>query len=541
MGGVATIKNIPLLFPDNFFNGVHPDSPWISVQFRNKILPDLNTESQWTEITLNPSNFFDNITITDESGFQNIELNLVDQYYTKIETAITQAIAVMNANNQLAASNAPTQKTKEGFFQFQLSTSSYINMRVRFGYGTTTVNSSNDGSTAIDETSFGGAYNDRVNGGTVIRSPWLYAQILNVSFKLTEFGLAATISAITAMETWLTKAKMLRKFYIFRDSPLHILQWLKATIEDLSKREVTVIIEDPKSSINKDAVGQEIEINLGDETDTAVGAGHYKTMKSFIDEVCSQVPPKIYSSEINEVQNDGDKQATAARDMDRTSRYSYMLTPNPNKAGTYILNFFYPDPISHIQPQMRTYIWREFGTSIVKGFEVESRTDFAQLNFPMLIVDKTHTVINPSIYAPGGDSFWKIGHAEDVSSAFADKNFKISFVAEKINVGGLTKKLSALMAQQIIHFLNQGVFNGTLTLPGDPFFLFDNYVRPFEYMINIIILRPGFADETGTYTSTTYADKSYLSGYYLVGKITHTISISGFNTVLDITRYPLPS
>jgi hypothetical protein len=538
VSGISTIKNISLLFPDNFFNGVHPDSPWVSVQFRNKILPDLNTESQWTEITLNPSNYFDNITITDESGFQNIELNLVDEYYTRIETAISRAIAVMNANNQLSASNSPDQKTKKDFFQFQVPNSSFINMRIRFGYGTTTVNSSSDGSIAIDETSFGGDYNNRVNGGTVIRSPWLYCQILNTSFRLTEFGLAATISAITTVETWLTKAKMLRKFYIFRDTPIHILQWLQQTVNSLSKGEMTVTIQnEPETSTNKDAIGQDIEINLGDETDTANGTGHYKTMKSFIDELCSKIPPKIYDSKINEVQNDGDKQADAGRSMDRTSRYSYMLTSTG--AGKYNINFFYPDPTKNIQPQMRTYIWREFGTSIVKGFEVESRTDFAQLNFPMLIVDKTHTIVNPTIWSNGGDSSLRLVNPTDVSAAFS--NMDVSFVAETANVSGLTKELPALVAQQIIHFLNQGVFQGTITLPGDPFFLFDNNVRPYEYMVNIIILRPGFADETGTYTSTTYADKSYLSGYYLVGKITHSISMNGFNTVLDIVRYPLPS
>ena len=77
---------------------------------------------------------------------------------------------------------------------------------------------------------------------------------------------------------------------------------------------------------------------------------------------------------------------------------------------------------------------------------------------------------------------------------------KIAFVSDVANVSGKAKELSAMVAQQIVHFLNQGVFNGTLVLQGDPFFLFDSLVRPYEYMLRIVILRPGYMDEDGSYT-----------------------------------------
>jgi hypothetical protein len=545
MADASTIKNIPTIFPSQFFDIPHPDSPWISVQFRNQILPNLTDPAQWQEITLNPSNYFENISIEDESGFQRVELNLVDEYYTKIETFITQAIAVVNANNKLAEQNNPTQETSQQFFQFQLGNTSYVNLRIRFGYGTTTLNTTQDGSTAIDDSSFSSNYSNRVQGGTVIRSPWIYLQILNVQFKLTEFGLAATINAISTTETWLTKAKMVRRFFVFRDTPKNMLEWLKNTIANQSNNEIDVVVRDqPQQAQSKDTSGEFIEINLGDENDEASakqGNFSYRSVKSFLDELCSKIPPYIIKSDQSSTDNAGGDLEKSGEQMDRSFRYSFMLEPtNSNQKPYYHLTFFYPNPLSNVQPKMRTYVWREYGKSIVRNLEIESRVDFAQLNCPLLITDKSHPLVEHRVVVAGADKFGRPIKPTDVTAALSDKNFKVAFVQDQVAVSGSTQELTALVAQQIVHFLNLGVFNGTMSLSGDPFYLFDGKVRPFEYMVNVIILRPGFADETGTYFPTQANDRSNLSGYYLVKKITHKIDMSGFITTLEIMRYPLP-
>jgi hypothetical protein len=562
----STIKNIPTIFPSQFFDIPHPDSPWISVQFRTGVfnqatgtyqLPDnLTDPEQWQEITLNPSNYFDGVTIEDESGFQRIELTLVDQYYTNIETFITRAIAVVNANNQLAQQNSPTQQTAQQFFQFQLGNTSFVNLRIRFGYGTATVNTAENGSVAIDESSFSDNYANRVQGGTVIRSPWIYLQILNVQFKLTEFGLAATISAISTMETWLGKAKMVRRFYVFRDTPTNMLTWFAATIQAQSKGEIDVQYGQPSGTgtgalpgdlpietPNKDSTGNFIEINLGDEGDEAVAAKNpnYRTVKSFLDELCSKIPPKVVKADQTYANNNGNNLEQSGEETDRSIRYSYMLVPtNSAKPPYFHLTFFYPDPLKNTQPKMRTYVWREYGLSVVRNLEIESRLDFAQLNYPLLVSDKSQSTVGYQVVVAGADKYGRAVSPTEVTAALADKNFRVAFVADQVAVSGATQSLTSLVAQHIVHFLNLGVFNGTITLSGDPFFLFDGSVRPFEYMIKVIILRPGFSDDTGTYFPTQATDQSYLSGYYLIKKISHKIDTSGFITTLDIMRYPLP-
>jgi len=532
-------KNIPSVYPTDFFNIPHPDNPWISIQFRTSLADPITDGSQWEEITLNPSNFFDNVTIEDESGFQRIELNLVDQYFTRLETLITKSIVAVREAQNLSQPNV-TKQDKNNWFEFKIDNSTMINLRLRFGYGNITAS---DDTSFLDSTDFNG-FTDRINGKTCIRTPWIYLQILNVFFKLTEFGLTATISAISTTETWLSRAKMLRRFFIFRETPINMLEWVKKSIENISKDksgspQITVEWEKntPIAPVNTDNSGY-IEIVLGNEIDEDNRAT-YRTVKSFLDEMCAKIPAKILDDKMESTS--GDDIETSNEKLNIPLKYSYMLQQNKDSSH-YKLKFFYPDPTTKNQPKMRTYIWREYGQSIVKSLEIESRTDFAALNYRLLSLEKTGKNVTPVLTVMSSTSTKqdiKVSRPiEPTEAVDALKNFEIAYVDGITNLSGPQKNLSGQIAQQVVYWLNQGVFSGTMTIPGDPFYLFDNDVRPFEYMIRVVILRPGFIDENGDFTGSKELQQSYLSGYYVIKKITHRIDANGYNTILDIMRWP---
>ena len=540
---MTDIKSIPAIYPENFFSLPHPDTPWISIQFRTSIADPLTDGSQWEEITLNPSNFFDSVTIEDESGFQRVELNLVDQYFTRLETLITKSlISVREAQNFSKAKI--TKSTGEQWFEFKIDNSTMINFRLRFGYG----NVNSDDTTFIDSTDYDEGFNDRISGKTCIITPWIYLQILNVVFKLTEFGLSATISAISTTETWLSRAKMLRRFFVFRETPENILKWVKKTVENISKDasgtyQITVEVE-KNTPIKVKSTGPEdpgyIEIMLGNEIDedSRRAKTNYRTMKSFLDELCAKVPAKIIDDKNQPT--GGDNIEDTNEKLNMAFKYSYML--QRKDASHYILKFYYPDPTTKNQPKMRTYVWREYGQSIVKSLEIDSRTDFSALNYQLFTVDTSKNNVALTLHATNTTSA-----TEDVKTARAIspiettnalKDSEIAYVSDITNISGPQKDLAGLIIQQVVYWLNQGVFSGTMTIPGDPFYLFDNNVRPFEYMIRVIILRPGFIDEKGDFTGSKELQQSYLSGYYVIKKITHRIDSNGYNTILDIMRWP---
>jgi hypothetical protein len=75
---------------------------------------------------------------------------------------------------------------------------------------------------------------------------------------------------------------------------------------------------------------------------------------------------------------------------------------------------------------------------------------------------------------------------------------------------------------------------------GDPFYLFDNKVEPYKYMIRIIVTRPS---EKGTFYNENDSENnqgklSYISGFYVISNIKHSISESGFSTILEIIKWP---
>jgi hypothetical protein len=537
-GGSNKIKDIPTIYPETFFNIPHPDSPWVSIQFRTDALDDITDPDQWEEITINPSNFFEGITIEDESGFQKVEVNLVDKYFTKLETLITKAITVVNLKNKLAG-NDVSPETKNQFFQYSMQPSTGVNMRVRFGYGNPDVDN-----TFIDETTFEGSYANRTadeSTRTVIRSPWIYLQILNVVFKLTEFGLAATITTISTAENWLTKAKMLRRFYQYVAVPEEMMKALAVQVKNLSNGQITVTYEKPEDVKNEDG-SKTITILLGSEVDekNARTAPNFRTVQAFVDELCSKIPAKVYKSDLT--QSTEESASANAAEQDRISKYSYMLAPVGR--GKWELRFYYPDPLNKTQARMRTYVWREYGQSIVKSLEIDSQVDFAALNYSLVVINKSTQNNSPEMYlasaVPAADdkSGSKLVKPTDITGALS--KLDMSFVSDVRNASGKPQGMAGLVAQQIVHQLNQGVFSGTLTLPGDPFYLFDNKVRPYEYMVKVIVLRPGFLDEDGNYSTKGEGnEQSYLSGYYLLKKISHKIDGNGFTTTLSIGRYPM--
>jgi hypothetical protein len=83
--------------------------------------------------------------------------------------------------------------------------------------------------------------------------------------------------------------------------------------------------------------------------------------------------------------------------------------------------------------------------------------------------------------------------------------------------------------------INETIAEGNITLQGDPFYFFDDKVKPFQYIINLVIKRPNYIDKNGDYVE---GGKSYLSGLYRIKKITHAISAGSYTTNLEVIKTP---
>jgi len=514
------------IFPSDFFSIPHPTTPWISIQFRTKILnADLiSDERYWEEITVNPSNHFDSCTIEDNGGFQKITLSLFDKNFERIETIITKSlIAARDASKVNETKTIVDNDTR--FFEFMVDNHAMINLRIRFGYSVQA-----DDTMYLDETEFNDKFRDRINGTIpVIRTPWIYFQMMGCNFGLNESGLTVNINAFSVTDDFLSRAKLVRKHAIMRGTPKELIESLNVIISNLSKNDLTLIIDDVPTPNTNDDGTQFIDVHMGGTPDDVFGI---RSLKSVFSEICSKVPPKKYTADNNPIMENGDE---SKGKISKIIPYSYMseqrLEGGKIKAK---IHFYYPDPLQSEQKITRNYLWREHGMSIVKEMSINSKLDFASLNRQIIVKNAEDTW--EFVTAVGEDSRPIQVNPKDLTNALAQEDFSVTFVSDVVDVTSQsTLTPSNLIAHQVVSFLNQGVFEGTMTIPGDPFYLFDTKVKPYQYKIKIIIMRTSYIRQDG---SVVEEAPSYLSGHYVVKNITHTIGSSGFDTVLGITRWP---
>lgn len=537
------------IYPEDFFNIPHPTSPWVSIQFRTSftIGSNGNIETEhWEEITLNPSNLFDSLIIEDSGGIYHVTINLFDKNFAKLENLIMKTIAASRLTNEVSK-NLTHKVDDTQFFNFVISNTMNANLRIRFGYSIW------EDDKYIDAVNFTDSdYKDRIDSKCkypVIRSPWIYLQIMGLKTTFTETGFKASLNCYSTTGAFLDRAKIIQQHAKLVGTPKDVLEQLGKKIAEASNNAIIVKFEgeDPLPVKSEDG-SEEIELLLGTEpvfrevNGQMEAVPQFRTIRRLLDLACSKVQIKQFNKKgIVVSRTDGEGDDGTDIEVESYANYGYSVIQN-DKVSEII--FKYLNPID-IQKKTRVYSWLNSGTSIVQAFDVQSSIDFAQLNAPISLINddgQTRTFIG-------------IGNTIDKSSEESKTNFTMGvirniteglkdaegrFVLDVLNASGKeetgssTKDAKTYM-MKLMSNLNKGVFKGTLTIPGDPFYLFDGVMSPYIYTIKILVRRPDYYDENGINID---GGLSYLSGDYIVGKITHNIGINGFTTNLEVAKYP---
>lgn len=551
------------IFPESFFNIPHPSSPVVSIQFRTRIRPndEISNSSNWEEITFNPNNFFNNLSIEDKGGVYNLSLSLFDKNFAYLENIIVKSmVATRMANNLVSNPEYSTDETD--YFEFYVSKSNSANLRVRFGYSEYSMDEH------ISETSLKSeAWRNRANEDIpVTKSPWLYFQMTETDFNLTPKGLEVNIKGFSVMSNFLQKAKLVETYARVSGPPEYVIDRICERIVEAADRngdDVSYEIVDRPRGYPSEENGEElIEIMLGgeptvtgeDENGNPIIEEKFKSLESILNEICSNVRPVKYDDDGNKVpvseDSGSDAEGLKEENEETQQSYKYSYYINETEEDTRIM-FHYQDPKNSLnnQEKIRTYVWLQEGNSIIKNLEIDTETDFASLSVPIVNIDNSNGEITAQVLRGFGseeteedEMDFTVGHARDVTRAFENENFDSVFVRHVRNSSndGVTNDtispsfLASKVTDGIMTNLNEQVFKGTLTLFGDPFYLFDDSVQPFSYLIKIVVNRPNYLDENGDFVR---GGKSYLSGYYAIKKIKHEISMSGFETQLEIMKF----
>lgn len=278
----------------------------------------------------------------------------------------------------------------------------------------------------------------------------------------------------------------------------------------------------------KSNIGQPISISLGGEDSQDLSNVYSKSLSSLFNDFCNQCMPLAKSTDIvstASLDQEGN-QNTAVLTEDATN---YHLTWSvvgkyKTKNGSYqpIVGFYYKQPSR--PGYIRRYFWGTGNANqhIVKDLSIKASSEFA-----MFSSIKTINLANGSL---------KDYEEKDNTMNTVLNVSKIQETASKVEFPNFVTRNAK--QKNIMNNLLKAINKGTITLLGDPSLVFVDEIQPYTYPIYLDIKLQQEGAASWSEEGYSAYEQSYLSGYYLVTKITHNISSSGYTTTLEVIKYP---
>ena len=276
--------------------------------------------------------------------------------------------------------------------------------------------------------------------------------------------------------------------------------------------------------------GEESRNNYSEDGKAHTNSLYYKSISSLFTSYTSQCPPYIEikpgsndetktkdatKDKVYKAINDNGEQVTATIETQENNRRMQWSVVGNDKEGRPIVGFRYAKPFK--VGKLRVYNWGNGNSEqhCIKNLSIQNSSEFGMLNMALSVdtegnmtkIDSNGLVANVSDFYVG-----KAGSAF-VNAVTTSNNEKNSIINKMVN----------------------GVRKGTIEVLGDPSLRFQNDYAPYCYPIklNIKLQRDNtWADNNSGYIPCQ------LSGYYVITKITHNISSSGYTTTMEVMSYP---
>lgn len=267
----------------------------------------------------------------------------------------------------------------------------------------------------------------------------------------------------------------------------------------------------------------------------------YKNVYTLLNEFCAACPPlKVKRSTYETTNINGEKVSIenmpeASRRLSWFSCNHFDDKENPNN---YVSIFFYyrkPERVARI----KRYTWgpENCYQTVVTNVSIENANEFAVLSGIESFNPSTSQV---TIRTKEGAVYSK----------------QITDYKEVRSYNGITANQTAANNYELA--LSSCMYKGSIQILGDPSYLFTGMkMQPCTYPIYLRVLVPinTFEQVAGNtnedYNAVLNLNKKYgskrifgnqqmheMSGYYVITKITHNITASGFTTTLDVMSYP---
>lgn len=453
-------------------------------------------------------------------------------------------------NTGYLSSNA----SKNGDYTYAGNTKYYIkdkNLQRTHRWWETSVEESNDHNKTLS---------DRVKSPnqTTIRTELIETLITGYQTEFSSAGIYYTIKAIEMSQSELSKYKIYQRYTNIKGTPSEVLYTvmnmvnsifddknggIKLYIDESCRSGKDIVIEDyekeeeskDEDNVNKIQEPKQVQISLGSKDALSMYQDNlssglkeepffknnkkpklYKSVLSILNDLKAVMPPKVVDSglmkDVIVTDQDGNS-VKAIQKQNAYRRFTYgVQTDDKGKVEVY---FYYQQPTKF--ERIRKYEWGPANGkhSVITNVDIKTDNEYALLTSMSTITEKSAIIQTRDGGTIELKKTKREGHAD--------------YIAQPGDSTPL---------DQIAYAYSQALYKGSITIMGDPFYCFDKFVQPFTYPIYLDFRLPVSQSWSNSSNTNKIGYSHFMSGFYVVTKITHDINDSGFRTILEVMSYP---
>lgn len=399
---------------------------------------------------------------------------------------------------------------------------------------------------------------DRVNSPnqTTIRTEIIETLITGYQTEFSSAGIYYTIKAIEMSQSELSKYKIYQRYTNIKGTPSEVLYTvmnmvngifdgkdggIKLYIDESCRSGKDIVIEDyekeeeskDEDNVNKIQEPKQVQISLGSKDALSMYQDNlssglkeepffknnkkpklYKSVLSILNDLKAVMPPKVVDSGLMKDVIVTDQDGNSVKAIQKQNAYRRFTYGVQTKEGKVEVYFYYQQPTKF--ERIRKYEWGPANGkhSVITNVDIKTDNEYALLTSMSTITEKGASVKSRDGY---GTEVLKKRNA-----SYAD------YIAQP----GESTPLD-----QIAYAYSQALYKGSITIMGDPFYCFDKFVQPFTYPIYLDFRLP-VSQSWASAKNSNVGYSHFMSGFYVVTKITHDINDSGFRTILEVMSYP---
>lgn len=444
-------------------------------------------------------------------------------------------------------SNRITGYTQAGNTKYLTDNST--NQRTHRWWETSTESSKSDNKTL----------SDRVNSSnqTTIRTEIIETLITGYQTEFSSAGIYYTIKAIEISQSELSKYKIYQRYTNIKGTPSEVLYTvmnmvngifdgkdggIKLYIDESCRSGKDIVIEDyekeeeskDEDNVNKVQEPKQVQISLGSKDALSMYQDNlssglkeepffknnkkpklYKSVLSILNDLKAVMPPKVVDSGLMKDVIITDQDGNSVKAIQKQNAYRRFTYGVQTKEGKVEVYFYYQQPTKF--ERIRKYEWGPANGkhSVITNVDIKTDNEYALLTSMSTITEK-----GPSVKS-------RDGYGTEI---LKNRNVKYAdYIAQPGDSTPLDK---------IAYAYSQALYKGSITIMGDPFYCFDKFVQPFTYPIYLDFRLPVSQSWSNSSSTNKIGYSHFMSGFYVVTKITHDINDSGFRTILEIMSYP---